>query len=291
LDFFLTEDRGVHGSAAPPDASEHVQQVEVGTLVPNPAQPRRDFADDELRELSDSIRSSGVLQPILARPAAGGGLQIIAGERRWRAAKLAGLERVPTIVRAVTDEQAAVFALVENLHRTDLNAVEKARAMRSLQEATGVSTDDLAHRLGLDRSTVANFLRLLELPGEVLALVSRGTLTMGHARALLGLANEDEQRTLAEDAVRRRLSVRQVEELVQALRKHGEPPPAAAGPQSSRRPPKEAWVREIEDTLARALQSSIQVRYGRRRSKITIECRSREEFERVYDKLRSLTES
>src|SRR5688572_9059321 len=178
LDFFITSS-GTTG--------DEVTMLEVAQLVPSPHQPRREFDPGELQELSSSIRASGVLQPILVRKV-GGRFEIVAGERRWRAAKMAGLERIPALVRDIADPTAAVVGLVENIQRADLNAMEKARAFDKILKLTKGSQEEIARQVGLDRSSVANFLRLLELPDEVQDLVSRGTLTMGHARALLALA-------------------------------------------------------------------------------------------------------
>ena len=197
LDFFLS---GSRGDAAPPPSAgapelgaqaptgSEVQQIEVGRLQAGAGQPRTEFDESELEQLSQSIRASGVLQPILVRPVDGGEkFEIIAGERRWRAAQRVGLERIPALVREVSDDQAAVFALVENVQRTDLNAIEKAQAFKKIQQLTEASQEEVARQVGLNRSSVANFLRLLDLPEPVQDHVSRGTLSMGHARALLGL--------------------------------------------------------------------------------------------------------
>ena len=289
LDFFLSRSNApadAGGAAAP--TGEEVVQAELSSLVASPYQPRKEFEEAELKELADSIRASGLLQPVLARRV-GDKLEIIAGERRWRAAGMAGLERIPVLVRDVTDDRAAVFGLVENLQRADLNPIEKAQAFRRIQELIGGKQDDVARQVGLDRSSVANFVRLLDLPDEVQAHVSRGTLTMGHARALLGLRSASEQKELAEQAIRARLSVRQIEQIVKDLQ--GKAPPAPGGkkaPETGKaqgaRPP---WLIEIEETLVDQLRTPVQVRYGKRRSTITIECRGRDEFERLYELLKN----
>jgi ParB family chromosome partitioning protein len=180
LDFFLS-------SAAPSGATAEVLLLEAGSILRNPAQPRQEFPDKELQELAESIRANGILQPILVRKK-GASYELVAGERRLRAAQLAGLERIPALVRDLTPESSAVAALVENIQRSDLSAIEKGRAFQKLLEATKGTQETLARQLGMDRSTVANLMRLLELPAEVQAAVSRGTITMGHARALLGPA-------------------------------------------------------------------------------------------------------
>jgi ParB family chromosome partitioning protein len=284
LDFLLS-DKDRPAAAGEPG----VTQIEVNQLAPSPYQPRREFSEEELGELAESIRSSGVLQPILVRRV-GEQFEIIAGERRWRAAKRVGLERIPALVRDVNDQLAAVFGLVENLQRADLNAIEKAKAFARIQMLTGGTQGDVARQVGLNRSTVANFQRLLELPEEVQQHVSRGTLTMGHARALLSLADPSEQLQVAEDVIRRGLSVRQVEALVQDLADGKGTAPAPSGSSGSTKSGgehrREPWLIEIEDTLAETLGTKVDVRYSAKRSRITIECLGREEFERVYDLLR-----
>lgn len=277
LDFLLSE------APAASRGGDEVSQIEIASLVPSPYQPRVEFAEEELESLADSIRVSGILQPILVRRV-GSEHQIIAGERRWRAAKLAGLERIPALVRDVTDQAAAVYGLVENLQRADLNAIEKAQAFARIQALTEGTQEEVGRQVGLDRSTVANFQRLLELPEEVQQHVSRGTLSMGHARALLGLASAEEQTRLAEEILRRRLSVRQVEAVVQGLQA------SAGGTKAPTKQPgaskKEPWLTEIEETLGESLNAPVQIRYTARRSSITIECLGREDFERVYELLK-----
>ena len=280
LDFFLS--RG--DKPEKKDQGSEVQDLELGALKPNPFQPRTDFDDAALAGLADSIRANGVIQPIVVRRTEAG-FEIVAGERRWRAAKLAGLERIPVVVREVTDDAAAVLALVENVQRADLNPIEKAGAFRRLSELTGAKQDEIAKRLGLDRSTVANFVRLLDLCEPVQALVSRGTLSMGHARALLGL-DAGLQQSLAEVAVRDRLSVREIEARVQGLKSGGTTSTAKAGTTGKKSRP--VWLNEIEDTLAETLGAAVRVRYGRKRSLISIECRGREDFERVYEMLKAI---
>lgn len=283
LDFFLS---GSSKPDADPSAGEGVQLLEIESLVANPHQPRREFSAQELEELAASIRSAGILQPILVRRV-GERNQIVAGERRWRAAKTAGLTQIPALVRDISDEQAAVYGLVENLHREDLNPIEKARAFKKIQGMVQGNQEEVAKQVGLDRSTVANFMRLLELPAEVQAYVSRGTLSMGQARALLSLPGEAERKAVAEKIIRERLSVRQVEALVQELKE--------ATPRAAEQKPGEVtvskerplWLREIEDNLCDALEAKVAVKYGRKRSKITIECEGREQFERVYEMLKA----
>lgn len=261
-----------------------VRLVAIGELAANPYQPRTGIDQSDLAELTESIRQSGVLQPILARRL-GTKLQIVAGERRWRAAKLAGLQEVPVLVRDITDQDSAVFALVENLQREDLNAIEKAQAFRQLQKHLGAKQEEVAQKVGLDRSTVANFMRLLELAPEVQQHVSRGTLSMGHARALLAIKDPKLQVQLADEAIRQSLSVRALEELA---RQHavGLPGAVVAAKKKDPKQIKAAWLKEIEETLADAFSTTVQVKYGRKASTIEITCAGREEFERIYARLK-----
>jgi ParB family chromosome partitioning protein len=282
LDFFLSGGK----SAAQTPTGEEVLQIEVGLLGPSPNQPRRSIPESELQDLAASIRTSGILQPILARRA-GDRFEIVAGERRWRAAKLAGLARVPVLVKPITDEESAVFGLVENLQREDLNAIDKAMAFRKLIERLKCGQEEIAQRVGLDRSSIANFMRLLDLPVEVQEHVSRGTLSMGHARALLGLVDAEARVKMGDEAVRQGMSVRQLEALVKdiALRApKGEPVAKVDGAKRTR----PVWLNELEENLVEALGTTVSVRYGRKRSQIVIDCAGREEFERIYAKLKNM---
>lgn len=269
--------------AAPAVAGSELSKVSVDQMVPNPHQPRTGIAESDLTDLTQSIRESGVLQPILVRRV-GQTLQIVAGERRWRAAKQAGLTEVPVIIRETTDQESAVFALVENLQREDLNPLEKAQAFKTLQQQLGAKQEEVAQRVGLDRSTVANFMRLLELAPAVQQHVSRGTLSMGHARALLGAKDPEVQTKLADEAIRQSLSVRALEELVRQANLG----PVVPVKKKDAKQIKAAWLKEIEETLTETLSTSVNVRYGRKSSVIQITCAGREEFERIYAKLKDM---
>jgi ParB family chromosome partitioning protein len=254
--------------------------ADVQTLAPSPYQPRKNVAEADLSKLAESIRVSGILQPILARRV-GERLEIVAGERRWRAAQLAGLRQVPVLVRSITDEESAVFGLVENLQREDLNAIEKAQSFQLLMQRLGTTQEEIAGRVGLDRSTVANFLRLLDLPEPIQQHVSRGTLSMGHARALLALSDAEAMLTLADEAIRRSLSVRMLEARVKEI----QDALVAKKPAASRRG-RPVWLNELEESLVEALGTPVSIRYGRKRSQIVIECTGREEFERLFQRLK-----
>ncbi|MBL8727126.1 MAG: ParB/RepB/Spo0J family partition protein [Planctomycetes bacterium] len=295
LDFFLSGGRGGNPPAAPATtaaarseatASAKAPQEEIllaplGQLRPSPYQPRKTIGADELKELAASIGKSGLLQPILARRQ-GDHLEIVAGERRWRAAQLAGLSQVPVLIRSISDKESAVFGLVENLQREDLNAIEKARGFRLLMDQLGATQEDVATQVGLDRSTVANFLRLLDLPPAVQEHVSRGTLSMGHARSLLALPDADAMVVAADEAIRAGLSVRSLEARVkEALEASKGKPTKSAGTRA--RP---VWLNELEESLVESLGTPVTIRYGRKRSQIVIDCAGRDEFERVFQRLK-----
>lgn len=302
LDFFLSGGRGttpatpaqaaaVAGPAAPAPAkaegSEETLLVEVGLLGSSPFQPRKEIDAADLQTLADSVRASGILQPILARRV-GERFEIVAGERRWRAAQLAGLERVPVLVRKITDEESAVFGLVENIQREDLNAIEKAKGFHVLVQKLATTQEEVARRVGMDRSTVANFLRLLDLPEAVQAHVSRGTLSMGHARALLGLVDRDSIVKVGDECVRQAWSVRSLEQHVKSLNEALAKPeaPAPKAPEGSKKS-RPVWLNELEENLVDALSTKVTIRYSRKKSQIVIECVGREEFERVFQRLKN----
>ncbi len=188
--------------------------LNINEIEPNRNQPRKNFSEKGLEELAKSIEQNGIIQPILVRPMSDGSYQLIAGERRWRAARMAGLHEVPVTIREMTDEEASVFALIENLQREDLNPVEEAEGLKSLIESYGFTQEEAADKVGKSRTAVTNTLRLLKLPSPVLQMLGDGKLSAGHARALLGLDEEKEMLRIAEATVSQELSVRQVEKMV-----------------------------------------------------------------------------
>jgi ParB family transcriptional regulator, chromosome partitioning protein len=261
---------------------EEVAMVELDRLVVSPYQPRKTIDEAELQELAESVRASGILQPILARRV-GDRFEIVAGERRWRAARIAGLAKVPVLVRAISDQDSAVFGLVENLQREDLNAIEKAEGFRLLMTKLGATQDEVAKRVGLERSSVANFLRLLDLPKDVQAHVSRGTLTMGHARTLLALPDAEAMVACADECIKQAWSVRALEAKVREALEASKGTPSAKASDRAR----PVWLNELEESLVEALGTPVTIRYGRKRSQIVIECAGREEFERVFQRLKN----
>lgn len=258
--------------------------LELNSITPNPFQPRKSMDPAGLEELRDSIRAHGLLQPIVVRRHQGA-FQLISGERRWRAARLAGLERIPALVREdVSDNDMLELALVENVQRRDLNPLERAEAFRGLMQQLQLTQEAVAAKVGLKRATVANLMRLLELPEPARAAVAKGLISMGHARALLGLADHTQIVGLLERVVRDDLSVRDVErcvrETVQAPAKRGQPEhsaPAATRP---------AWVASIEARLREALATRATLQLGADgRGTLTLEFYSQHDLDRILDQI------
>lgn len=257
-------------------AAVGLEQIPVNLIDPNRFQPRRVFPEDSLKELADSIRSSGIVQPVVLRQS-GTRYQLVIGERRWRAARLAGLDSIPALVRDVSDRDALELALTENILREDLNPLEVAQAYSMLQERFRLSHEEIAERLGVNRSTVTNTLRLLRLPPRVQELVSKGELSFGHARCLLGLDTQAAQVQLAHLIVRRGLSVRQVENMV-ALRQARSP---GRGKSSDTQLDANARAAALE--LERALGTRVKIIGNEDRGRIEISYFSREDLTRIYE--------
>jgi ParB family chromosome partitioning protein len=247
-------------------------ELPIDSIVRNPNQPRKDFSDKALRELAASLGQSGVLQPVVVRRL-GDGYQLVVGERRWRAAKLAGLTRIPAVIRETTDAQSMELALVENLLREDLNPMEEAEAYQRLLAEFGWTQEELAQRVQRDRSSIANCLRLLKLPELIQADLRANRLTMGHARALLSLDSPADQLRLREEILTHSWSVRATEEGVQA--KRAKPP---------RRPPRRSVeLAAVEDSLRVALATRVRVVGSERAGRIEIVYSSREELDRLAE--------
>jgi ParB family chromosome partitioning protein len=275
-------------SALIPDAPEPriaPLEVDVDRLSPNDLQPRGNMDHSALERLAQSITSSGIIQPIVVRKV-GDRFQIIAGERRWRAAKMAGLLRVPVAVRDVDpgDERALLeMALIENIQREDLNPIEEALAYRRLSDQFGMTQEAIAVAVGKDRATVANVLRLLRLPEEVRADVAGGTLSMGHARALLGLTSEASQRQLARDVIARSLSVRETESLVKKLA--GEEAPQSESKTLKAPDVRDVHTRAAEDKLRLVLGTRVRIVRKGERGRIEIDFASEDELIRIFEQL------
>jgi ParB family chromosome partitioning protein len=258
--------------------SADIVQLDVDQIERNPRQPRRSFEASELQELADSIREHGVLQPLMvAKPEGSDSLILIAGERRLQAAKQAGLATVPVILREATDEQLLVLALIENLQREDLSAIEAAEGYRQLADDFGLSHEAIGERVGKSRSTISNALRLLNLPESVQDAVDQGMISEGHARALLGLSTEQGQLAALETVRSRGLNVRQTEDLVRRLSGRREP----AKPSTKKSPETKA----LEEELRQALGTKVNVRTGKQGGTITLHFYSDEELNALIDRL------
>ena len=262
-----------------PDSGEHPTYLEVPVenIKPNPDQPRSRFDDATLEELAASITEVGVLQPVVLSRHDDGTLYLIAGERRWRAARKAGLSTIPAVVRGSTGDTTLVEALVENLQRQDLTPLEEAHAYKQLLENTGMSQDQVAERVGKSRPAVSNTLRLLQLPGTVQRMVDSGALTAGHARALLGLQDEKYVVYLAEKASGDGWSVRQIEDAVRDRREMEEP--VVARKVKEVRP---VEIIELEKRLSDRLDSKVKINYRNQKGRVEIRFSSLEDLERIY---------
>lgn len=274
-------------SALIPGAGEEggggLLEVPVEAVGPNPRQPRTMFEDESLEALALSIQEVGVLQPIVVRRGASG-FELIAGERRLRAARRAGLATIPAIIRDSDDTESLREALIENIHREDLNPIELAEAFRELLEELGLKQETLAERLGVSRSHVANTIRLLQLPSDLQQMLAEGKIQAGHGRALLALADQEAQRTLALRAAAQELSVREVEELVRNYIEH---------PVSARREPaagavpsaEESSLAEVEEILSEQLATRVTIQMGKKRGKVIIEFGSADDLERIVSEI------
>ena len=250
-------------------------ELPVSRIRPNPFQPRTEWDEEQLKTLSDSIRENGIIQPIIVRKDTDG-YEIIAGERRFRAACMAGLETVPVLERQASDDEMLELALVENIHRSDLNPIERAKAYQNFINNFNLTQTDAANRLGEDRTVVANHIRLLDLPSDIKNMLSDGKLSMGHARAILALPSDELRRKLANRALAGRLSVREVERLVRMhLEKSSATPP--------QKQEKEAHIVDLEKRLQTLLGTKVNIKPNKRghRGRIVIDYYSIDEFERL----------
>ena len=251
-------------------------EVDLDRIVPNPRQPRASVEQGPLEELAQSIRTNGIIQPILVRKVGGDRYEIIAGERRWRAAQIAGLLKAPVIVREIADEQILQVALIENIQRENLNPIDEATAYRRLLDECALTQEALAEAVGKDRASIANHLRLLRLPGEVQRQVSAGKLSMGQARALVALENPVTLKQAADDVVARALSVRETEALVRRLQA---PPPIRT------EPVKDVHTREAEEVMRLALGTRVRIVRKGNGGRVEIDFVSEDELNRLYEHL------
>ena len=269
-------------NSAEATSSASAVKLKIMDIEPNRDQARKDFDDKALSELADSIAKYGVLQPLLVRPLADGGYQLIAGERRWRASRLAGLTEVPVVIREMTDEEASALSLIENLQREDLNPIEEAMGLHSLMNDFGLTQEETAERVGKSRPAVANALRLLNLPQAILELVRNGKISSGHARALLSVSDEGKMLEIAELICKKGISVRETERLAKAFAKESKPKTEKA----TRR---EHFYDEVELTLTQALCRKIKVQNNKNETgTLEIAFNSKEDLERIAKALSCL---
>ena len=260
-------------------AGAYFDEVPIGSITPNPRQPRQEFDEDTIAELADSISEVGLLQPVVVRPVMPGHYELIVGERRWRAAQRANLERIPAIVRETPETDLLRDALIENLHREQLNALEEAAAYQQLLDDFGATHDQLAKRIGRSRPHITNTLRLLNLPPAVQKRIAAGVLSAGHARALLSAENPEQQEQLAHRIVAEGLSVRAVEEMVAV----GETGTARRERRQPVKAPVAPALRELSDRLSDAFETRVKVELGRRKGKIVVEFASIDDLERIVE--------
>jgi ParB family chromosome partitioning protein len=275
---------GAHRTATgnfPPDEElrNSLQEIDIDAISPNPYQPRTVWDQQELADLAESIKANGVVQPIIVRPT-GAGFELIAGERRLRATQLASLTTIPALVREASDEQMLELSLIENIHRANLNPIERAKAYQNYLNTFSLTQVEAAERLGENRSVIANYLRLLDLPDEVKQMLAEGQLTMGHARAVLSLPTDELRRKLANRAMAGRLSVREVERLVRKYL-------AGTGQAKTTARSKPAHILDLESELSRELGTrvAIETRKNGQKGKIIIEFYSLDEFDRITERI------
>ncbi|MGA2192598.1 MAG: ParB/RepB/Spo0J family partition protein [Nitrospirota bacterium] len=268
---------GAHGVMLSGEYSSGETEVELSRITPNEYQPRKNFNPESIRELAESIKSLGVIQPVIVRKRDGGGYELIAGERRFRASMLAGLKKIPVIVKDAAPAVMLELALIENVQREDLNPIETAEAFDRLLREFGLTQEQLSQKVGKERPTIANFLRLLSLPPDVKRDIAEGALTMGHAKAILSVEGSQRQMALRREIISRGLSVREAESLARRMKAPGRViKKAAPSPQISM----------LEDELKRKLGTKVRIRHKGRRGRIEIEYYSDDELERLLELLR-----
>jgi ParB family chromosome partitioning protein len=268
-------------SESDPASGERVLRVTLDQVVPSPLQPRKRFNDEHLNELVESIREHGVIQPLIVRPV-NGKYELIAGERRWRASTLLNLSEVPVILREASDQDVLEMALIENLQREDLDPLEEAEAYARLSREFGLKQEEIAQRVGKNRATVSNVMRLLDLDAEVQTLISRRMLSSGHAKAILGLKTKAEQRMLADMVVRKKLNVRDTEKLVSEMI-NGKSSTPKKSAKSKLSPQAESYLRQIQDQLRGRYATNVAIQHTDKRGKIEIEYYGNEDLGRILE--------
>ena len=266
---FDDDDAGLFG-----DVPQTLSTLKIGDIEPNKSQPRKDFNNEALQALADSIIEHGIIQPLTVRPMADGrSYQIVAGERRWRAAKIAGLTEVPVRIMELSDAETAEIALIENLQREDLNPIEEAMGYQQLMDAYSMRQEDVAKRVGKSRSSIANALRIMQLPAEVIALVKDGELSTGHCKAILSVNDQLKQITLGKKTAAEGLSVRETERLAR-LMNQGEKPETA-------KPKKDVFLVEAEISLTERIGRPVAIKKGKDRYSLSIDCKTEDELKEL----------
>ena len=256
---------------------ETVQEIKLRELRPNPYQPRKNFRTEAIEELKQSIMEHGILQPIIARKSIRG-YEIVAGERRYRAAKEAGLKTVPVVVRKLNEQQMMELAILENLQREDLNPIEEAAAYQTLLEKLNFTQEQLAHRLGKSRPHIANYVRLLSLPEDIKNYISEGKISMGHGRALLGLKKKELLTSVIEKILKETMNVRQLENYIHQLNET-----VSRETKNAKQPKKDIFIKQRESILREKLGTSVTIKQSKKKGKIEIEFFSKEDLERILD--------
>lgn len=257
-----------------------ISYININDIKPNKDQPRKSFDEDKINELADSIKENGLIQPIILRKS-GKGYEIVAGERRWRACRKAGIKEIPCIVKELTDEQNMLIAIIENMQREDLNPIEEAEGISQMITVFGMTQEQVSKSVGKSRPYITNVLRLLKLPEEIQIMVSEGRLTSGHARALVGLTSSKKQIELAKKIEKEGLSVRETEKLMKSENAPVKKP-------AKRKAEKNADVKRVEEDLKTVLGTKVNLAHNGKKGKIEIEYYSREELDRLIDLLKSL---
>lgn len=264
------------------DAESGVLRLKIRDIEPNPDQPRKTFDKDKLETLASSIKEHGLIQPVLVKAEGSGMYTIIAGERRWRAAQLAGLREIPCILGEYTEKEIMELALIENLQREDLNPIEEAEGYQKLMQTFNLTQEEVAVRIGKSRSAIANSIRLNNLSEKIKAMVTKGEISQGHARAVLGLENEADRLAVAEKIVKDSLNVRQTENLVAAMTKSAAAKPAKKSVDKNI----EVYFKNLADELSSKLETKVSIKHGKKRGKIEIEYYNNSDLENILKKIK-----
>lgn len=254
------------------DSTKGVENIKISDIEPNQFQPRKHFDDESLRELSNSIKEHGIIQPIIVRKV-DFGYQIVAGERRWRAAKLAGLKEIPAIIKDFDDQKVMEIALIENLQREDLNPIDEAKAYKSLMEQFNLTQEEISKRVGKSRSAIANSIRLLNLDEKVQNMLMEGKITTGHAKVILAVQDADKQNIIANKIVDKNLNVRETENLIKEV----------TSPKKKKRQINDIYIKEIEDNFCRFFGTKVKIIPGKNKGKIMIEYYGEEDLSRLTE--------